>query len=192
MIEKEFKRKYYGQVLKINYGKLVVQGYCSGYEKDNAKRITNLILETEDGQKILKFEDNLEISVEITEEQYTMYQQARSFYFAAKRCLMFIQQAEEKVLPIPYMVNSALACEIQLKAILKENSVEYDNVHKLYDLFILLPDNIKEKFVTKVEKEFYENLLNCSDVFSDFRYLYENIYNAQRINLAFWEKFSES
>lgn len=105
---------------------------------------------------------------------------------------MNIQQGETKYLIIPYMVNSAFACEIFLKALLDENKIRYGNTHELNKLFQKLPCNIKKYFISKINVEdFQGKLKKCSKVFEEFRYLYENIYNSESIDMKFWEKFVE-
>ncbi|WP_316718980.1 HEPN domain-containing protein [Terrisporobacter petrolearius] len=121
---------------------------------------------------------------------YTKYEQALNFKYASDRCLMTIRQGGIEYLPIPYMVNSAFACEIFLKAILEQKRIKYGKNHMLYELYKLLPKEIKEHLERVInEKDFDKKLRDCSNVFVDFRYIYENIFKAEKIDLTFWETF---
>lgn len=74
---------------------------------------------------------------------------------------------------IPIVTNMAFACELFLKAILKRNNKEI-KTHKLMVLFEELPEDIKRKIVnSENEKDFRIKLDNVSDLFAEFRYIFE-------------------
>ena len=50
-----------------------------------------------------------------TEHSYTIYQQAITFWYAYKRCMMYINQNGQIILPVPAMANSAFSVELFLK-----------------------------------------------------------------------------
>ena len=195
MKDKNFKQCYYGRVLKIELiDKSVIQGYCTGYNKDENCNITELILRINDSEEIKKIHlSNIKKIIVInSNEQYGKYEHAYNFYLASKRCLMNIPQEEMRYLIIPYMVNSAFACEIFLKALLDERKIRYGNSHELFKLFKKLPYEVKQYFVSQLKLEdFYKKLKKCSNVFENFSYLYENIYNSENIDMYFWNAFVE-
>lgn len=121
---------------------------------------------------------------------YTKYEQALNFMYASQRCLMDLRQEDVRILPIPYMVNSAFACELFLKAVLEENNVNYGRIHLLKDLFDLLPKKIKKEIESSVDdEEFSSKLTASSNTFVNFRYIFEDINKVAKVNLEFWEKF---
>ena len=127
-----------------------------------------------------------------TELPYTIYQQAIAFWLAYERCMMYINQNGQIILPVPAMANSAFAVELFLKAMLEEQNIPFNrhNGHRLDYLFHLLPNLTKESIIDAVHHpDFDENLSTCSKSFEDFRYLHEDIFKSQNINLQFWEKF---
>lgn len=82
----------------------------------------------------------------------------------------------------PAEVNSAFACEVFLKAILKWHDIEKKKVHKLKELHGLLPAKVQEYIHCCVLNEhggwtnaFGQNLLELvSNDFEKCRYLYEH------------------
>ena len=100
----------------------------------------------------------------------------------------------------PAEVNSAFACEVFLKAILKWNDIEQKKVHKLKDLHELLPAKVQEHIHYCVLNEhgswtnaMGQNLLELvSDDFGRSRYLYEHDLHKQgsvRIYTGFLEMY---
>lgn len=87
----------------------------------------------------------------------------------------------------PQAVNSAFACEVYLKAILKWHDVEKKKVHKLKDLHKLLPAKVQEYIHCCVLNEHGSwtnamglNLLELvSNDFEKCRYLYEHDFSKQ-------------
>lgn len=83
---------------------------------------------------------------------------------------------------IPSAVNSAFACEVFLKSILKYSDIDFTKQHDLKELFELLPERIKT-FVKDTAAVNYggnwtnwagfEYLDNVSKAFVDWRYCYE-------------------
>ena len=83
---------------------------------------------------------------------------------------------------IPSAVNSAFACEVFLKAILKHSDIGITKQHDLKELFELLPERIKT-FVKETSSANYggswtnwigyEYLENVSKAFVEWRYIYE-------------------
>lgn len=81
----------------------------------------------------------------------------------------------------PVIVNANFACEIFLKLLLRQNQIEYNRVHKLKDLFDILPDNIRENIKTTTIEKYgqwkniwnIELLDNISNAFYEWRYNYE-------------------
>lgn len=79
----------------------------------------------------------------------------------------------------PYVVNSALACELFLKTIIMINSTPTQIVraHELTTLFSLLPTedqtNIKELFSRRMKHDFDTLIGEMSSTFVKWRYAYE-------------------
>ena len=62
-----------------------------------------------------------------TEHSYTIYQQAITFWYAYKRCMMYINQNGQIILPVPAMANSAFSVELFFKAILEKTAFHLIN-----------------------------------------------------------------
>lgn len=86
---------------------------------------------------------------------------------------------------IPAGVNSAFACEVFLKAILKFKGIDYCKGHDLKEFFEQLPNDIYD-FVKNTTIKNYgswcnalgiEYLDNISKAFVDWRYIYEHDFN---------------
>lgn len=88
----------------------------------------------------------------------------------------------------PFVVNSALACELFLKSIIMINSTSPIIIkeHKLNKLFDQLPISnqiqIKELFSKRMKRDFDKLLLEMSDTFVKWRYAYEQ--NNIEINIT--------
>lgn len=82
---------------------------------------------------------------------------------------------------IPADVNSAFACEVFLKTILKWYDIKPPKSHKLKDLYEATPEKIRLFIKPTVLNAFWEwedwlgreHLENLSNAFQDFRYIYE-------------------
>ena len=80
-------------------------------------------------------------------------------------------------LPIQGTINAAFACELYLKSILKSKKGYTNNQlrklkHNLNDIYSELPDEIKSKLERSVDTS---KLLDISNAFVNWRYLYEDI-----------------
>lgn len=74
---------------------------------------------------------------------------------------------------VPIITNMAFACELFLKAILKHDDKE-KKLHSLIDLFDALQEDIKKEIMNSENEDvFKRNLVNVSNYFEEFRYLYE-------------------
>ena len=83
---------------------------------------------------------------------------------------------------MPALVNSAFACEVFLKTILKWYDIKPPKSHKLKDLYESTPENIRA-FIKPIVLNNYggrwfndwgvEYLETLSTAFQDFRYIYE-------------------
>ena len=82
---------------------------------------------------------------------------------------------------MPALVNSAFACEVFLKTILKWYDIKPPKSHKLEDLYEATPENVRAfikptvlnnygKWNDWLKREYLETL---STAFQDFRYIYE-------------------
>lgn len=112
------------------------------------------------------------------EKRKRCYIQARSFFFAAKRCRR-IEICEEsglsQSLPIPEYVNIAFACELYLKALLYSDS-EIIKGHSLSDLFSRLDVAHRHRVskILKIEEVQIMILLEQhSNLFRNMRYRFE-------------------
>ena len=79
---------------------------------------------------------------------------------------------------VPAFVNSAFACEVFLKALLKYFDISYKNEHKLKALFEMLPMDLSCLIYLQVYSHCgkgwnMETLENLSDAFVRHRYIYE-------------------
>lgn len=125
----------------------------------------------------------------------------------ANRWFHISQKIIEKDLFRERNVMLAYCCELYLKGILMKNKINVTNIpkkkigngHNLYDLYILLPTEIKEKIIENVNfksveiKNFYtgevegvykdiEELLGLvSNDFLELRYIYEKYANGQPV-----------
>ena len=103
-------------------------------------------------------------------------------------CADFCREKELHLLySQPQVVNSAFACEVFLKAILKWHDIEKKKVHKLKELHEMLPAKVQEHIHCRVLNEhggwtntFGQNLLELvSKDFEKCRYLYEHDFSKQ-------------
>ena len=82
---------------------------------------------------------------------------------------------------MPALVNSAFACEVFLKTILKWYDIQPPKSHKLKDLYEVTPENVRAFIKPTLLNNFgewtdwlgREHLENFSNAFQDFRYIYE-------------------
>ena len=105
-------------------------------------------------------------------------------------CADFCREKELHLLySQPQVVNSAFACEVYLKALLKWYDIEKKKVHKLKDLHELLPAKVQEHIHYCVLNEhgswtnaMGQNLLELvSKDFEKCRYLYEHDFSKQGV-----------
>lgn len=82
---------------------------------------------------------------------------------------------------VPVGVNSAFACEVFLKILLKIHNVDNKKSHNLKSLFELLPDKLKNSIKTHLQNCHLwkdalgqENLDIISNAFNSWRYIYEH------------------
>lgn len=80
-------------------------------------------------------------------------------------------------------VNSALACEIFCKALLKHFEIEHGRIHKLNELFVLFPEDLQTQIKQRLFFEYgyaWNNkwgmpyMDNISNAFAQWRYIYEH------------------
>ena len=82
----------------------------------------------------------------------------------------------------PATVNSAFACEVYLKAILKWFDIQHENEHRIKILYSLLPNDVQEVVKLTVLNKYgrwtdnwgFEILDNVSNAFVEWRYSYEH------------------
>lgn len=111
-------------------------------------------------------------------DEIEMYRTGCEFSNCADLC--YNMQIESLCIT-PVIVNATFACEIFLKLLLRQNQIEYNRVHKLKDLFDILPDNIRENIKTTTIEKYgqwkniwnIELLDNISNAFYEWRYNYE-------------------
>ena len=104
---------------------------------------------------------------------------ANNFKKAAERCdeqRILSNSATIEWLPIPFLVNASLACELYLKSILEAKKITPKKVHELNDLFFLLPKEIQDDVTNRcVNMDFDTNLVKASNIFVEWRYLHEKV-----------------
>ena len=84
--------------------------------------------------------------------------------------------------PTPAVVNSAFACEVYLKALLKYYDIPVKKEHRLKELYELLPEKARDWIKLTVISHYgqwsdcfgRDYLENISNAFSDWRYSYES------------------
>lgn len=97
---------------------------------------------------------------------------------------------------VPIITNMAFSCELFLKAILKHdnNDTKKTKTHNLKDLFNELQENIKSEIMKPYnEEDFMAKLENISNLFMEWRYLYERHLGSVEYNFLcdFSEKLLE-
>ena len=133
-------------------------------------------------------------------DEIEMYRTGCEFSNCADLC--YNMQIESSCI-IPVIVNAAFACEIFLKLLLRQNQIEYNRVHKLKDLFDILPDNIRKNIKTATIKKYgqwkniwnIELLDNISNAFYEWRYNYEHDWlksAVMKIEIGFVMAFKDS
>ena len=104
----------------------------------------------------------------------------------------------------PATINSAFACEVFLKTMLKCQGISIPKTHKLRELYDVLPDNLKE-YVKRTVSGGYDILWtnlwgtdyldNISNLFVESRYIYEYDWSegvSKNINIGFLNCFREA
>lgn len=125
------------------------------------------------------------------EEYNRVVQTADSFYKAFERCMEQRVLSEDKfeILVVPGTVNIAFACELYLKAILRESGNK-TKLHNLEKLYVKLPDEIKNEIEKNFNgDDFLKELKGICNAFVDWRYVYEK--ETIEINFAFLYKFAK-
>lgn len=104
----------------------------------------------------------------------------------------------------PSIVNSAFACEVFMKAILKFKQIEAPKAHKLRELYDKLPDELRERIKQKVscgyrdmwQTWFGSELIDqISNAFVDWRYIYEHDFRKDgtiHIDIGFLNRFRDT
>lgn len=127
----------------------------------------------------------MEINIKTNSNSFDYYRLGEEFRMAAFCCQgsdkngndMIIDNGQFCFLPSAMVVNAAFSCEMFLKSLLVHSSVKYGKSHNLYDLFQLLPTNVKEKaaeYCTKGNINNLENILKQHAMdFKDARYYVE-------------------
>lgn len=85
---------------------------------------------------------------------------------------------------VPAVVNSAFACEVFLKLLLKMEQIEIKKMHQLEELFEQLPEQVKtdiqqstiQKYGTWTDMLGLNPLHQISDAFVQWRYNYEHVF----------------
>ena len=105
---------------------------------------------------------------------------------------------------LPAIVQSAFACEVFLKAILKHQDVKSPKLHKLRDLYEALPLELKEWIKNEVSggyRDMWTNswgqdyLDNISNAFVEWRYSYEHDWSkssTMHIEIGFLNRFRDA
>jgi len=104
----------------------------------------------------------------------------------------------------PSIVNSAFACEVFMKAILKFKQIEAPKAHKLKTLYNRLPNKIKTRIKQEVSCGYLDMWQNCfgveyidqiSNAFVEWRYIYEHDFSkggTVQINIGFLNRFRDT
>ena len=101
---------------------------------------------------------------------------------------MAVEKSRHDTAPIgfydmPPLVNSAFACEVFLKTILKWFDIQPPKSHKLKDLYEKLPEEFRKQFEDALLKSYggtwmgecgVDYLSTLSNAFQEFRYFYEH------------------
>lgn len=94
---------------------------------------------------------------------------------------------------IPSIVNKAFACELYLKSLLSNGNSQTKG-HNLYELFVDLPQNLKDSIINSADfcgdDEFMSQLEIHKQTFQDWRYLFEH--KSVQVNLTFIDKLAET
>jgi len=107
-------------------------------------------------------------------------------------CELLYENMEDSFMgPLPtdkycfsFIILGSFACELGLKRKLDELNISYNKVHKVRELFDLLPEDKKVEIIEKAkvsggrfklkdDNEFYKNIDIISNNFVDWRYMHE-------------------
>ena len=136
--------------------------------------------------------------------KFEMYRTGCEFSDCADFCLNTPNSQAYNIFYVtPATVNAAFAWELFLKLLLNLTQIEYNRVHKLKDLFDVLPDNIRENIKTATIEKYgqwknswnIEILDNISNAFNDWRYNYEHDWSKSammKIELEFLFAFKDA
>lgn len=95
----------------------------------------------------------MEFNIKTNKNSSDFYRIGEEFRLAACRCYgkvdesgssNLIKDGKIQILPSAVIVNSAFACEMFLKSLLKHNDTEFEKIHELDVLFEKLPQDIQE------------------------------------------------
>ena len=104
----------------------------------------------------------------------------------------------------PSIVNSAFACEVFMKAILKFKQIKTPKAHKLKELYDKLPYELRERIKQDVGCGYPDMWQNCfgleyidptSNAFVEWRYIYEHDFSeggTAQINIGFLNRFRDT
>lgn len=104
----------------------------------------------------------------------------------------------------PSIVNSAFACEVFMKAILKFKQIKTPKTHKLKELYDTLPDELRERIKQNVScgclgiwRDCFglEYLDEISNAFVEWRYSYEHDWSkcgSMKIHTGFLNRFRDT
>lgn len=119
-----------------------------------------------------------------TVDTFSMYRTGCEF----SDCADFAMKAQNIVpfhglfYSVPAVVNSAFACEVFLKLLLKMEQIEIKKKHQLEELFDQLPEQVKKDIQQSTIHKYgaWTDVFGCnllsqiSDVFVEWRYNYEH------------------
>lgn len=103
------------------------------------------------------------------------YKSAEGYYSIFKRCYDMILSESNNAL----CTNIAFACELYFKSILFYKKIDCRKIHDLFELYNMLPDEIKKEIKEKhpcgnIRKDnFEQDLTELGKAFIVFRYAYE-------------------
>lgn len=136
-----------------------------------------------------------------------MFKHACSFVDCAKFCetepIRIVPRTHDHI--VAGIVNSSFACEVFIKSILVYHKMSIDEIKKLKhglwglwnklgeldsEFIKIVETKVKETFVTENKDFFNEALLNISDSFATWRYIYEK--HSASIHINFLRIFREA
>ena len=138
-------------------------------------------------------------------DKVEMFRVGCGFSDCANACLATQEQQQSQLLlyTIPAIVNAAFACEVFLKLLLHFSQIKIVKNHFLYDLFEILPVEIKQEVITHTINKYgtWEDIWNqeyicqISKAFMEWRYIYEYDWSKssmKKIEIGFLFAFRDS